>query len=242
VFPVNWVVGTLLLVATPVIPLNLLAVGLGAEAIGRRQVEETHRLAHTVLDRLQGLATLRRHGAAERELAAVAVATDKLRRRTVAVLRVAVLSSAVLEFFGTAAMAVVALYVGLALLGYVHLGVGAQGLSLGSGLFLLLLAPAYVQPLRAAAAYHDRADALAAAQDLLPTGASADRASGPADWRSTRSECDLGAPPKIELRGVTVAYPGRPQPALDAIGLTIPAGRIVALPARQALANPPCSA
>jgi ATP-binding cassette subfamily C protein CydD len=127
VFPVNWVVGTLLLVATPFIPLNLAAVGLGAEAISRRQVEETHRLAQTVLDRLQGLATLRRLGAAERELAAVAAATDTLRRRTVAVLRVAVLSSAVLEFFGTAAMAVVALYVGLVLLGYVHLGWAPRG-------------------------------------------------------------------------------------------------------------------
>jgi ATP-binding cassette subfamily C protein CydD len=228
VFPVNWVVGTLLLVATPFIPLNLLAVGLGAEAISRRQVQETHRLAHVVLDRLQGLATLRRLGAAERELASVAAATDTLRRRTVAVLRVAVLSSAVLEFFGTAAMAVVALYVGLVLLGYVHLGVGAQGLSLGSGLFLLLLAPAYVQPLRAAAAaYHDRADALAAAQDLLPTRATADIATAPTDWGSTRGQYDVGAPPTIELRGVTVAYPGRPRPALDAIGLILPAGRIV---------------
>jgi ATP-binding cassette subfamily C protein CydD len=228
VFPVNWVVGSLLLVATPFIPLNLIAVGLGAEAISRRQVEQTHRLASAVLDRLQGIATLRRLGAAERELAAVATATDTLRRRTLAVLRVAVLSSAVLEFFGTAAIAVVALYVGLALLGYVNLGVGAQGLSLGSGLFLLLLAPAYVQPLRAAAAaYHDRADALAAAQDLLPTRAAADIPTGPACWAGMRGEDDLEAPPKIELRDVTVAYPGRPQPALDAISLSVPAGRIV---------------
>jgi ATP-binding cassette subfamily C protein CydD len=229
VFPVNWVVGTLLLVATPFIPLNLVAVGLGAEAISRGQVEERHRLARVVLDRLQGLATLRRLGAAERELAAVAAATDTLRRKTVAVLRVAVLSSAVLEFFGTAMVAVAALYVGLALLGYVHLGVGAQGLSLESGLFLLLVAPAYVQPLRAAAAaYHDRADALAAAQDLLPAVATADIASGPADWTSARGACDdVEGPPTIELRGVTVAYPGRPRAALHAIGLTLPAGRIV---------------
>jgi ATP-binding cassette subfamily C protein CydD len=228
VFPVNWVVGLLLLVATPFIPLNLIAVGLGAEAVSRGQVEETHRLAHGVLDRLQGLATLRRLGASERELAALAAATDTLRRRTVAVLRVAVLSSAVLEFFGTAAIAVVALYVGLCLLGYVHLGVGADGLSLGSGLFLLLLAPAYIQPLRAAAAaYHDRAAALAAAQDLLPMAPPAETTTEPMNDTSTPGDSKVESAPTIELRGVTVAYPGRAQPALDAIDLSIPSGRVV---------------
>src|SRR5262249_29246162 len=110
-----------------------------------------------------------------------------------------------------------------------HLGVGAEGISLGSGLFLLLLAPAYVQPLRAAAAaYHDRADAMAAAQDLLPARVTAEIAIGPADSRGIRSECDVvDGPPTIELRGVTVTYPGRTQPALDGIWLTLPAGRIV---------------
>jgi ATP-binding cassette subfamily C protein CydD len=82
------------------------------------------------------------------------------------VLRVAFLSSAVLEFFASVAIAVVAIYIGFGLLGYIEYGPSPQ-LTLFSGLFILLLAPEFFQPLRTLAQhYHDRATALGAAELL----------------------------------------------------------------------------
>jgi ATP-binding cassette, subfamily C, bacterial CydD len=84
------------------------------------------------------------------------------------VLRVAFLSSAVMEFFSAVAIGLVAIYIGFGLLGYLDFGPAPQ-LTLFSGLFILLLAPEYFRPLRQfAQTYHDRAGALAAAEALAP--------------------------------------------------------------------------
>jgi ATP-binding cassette subfamily C protein CydD len=83
------------------------------------------------------------------------------------VLRIAFLSSAILEFFSAVAVALVAVYVGLGLLGQIHFG-PAQQISLSEALFVLLLAPEFFMPLRQLAIfYHDKAAALGAADAIL---------------------------------------------------------------------------
>jgi ATP-binding cassette subfamily C protein CydD len=84
-----------------------------------------------------------------------------------AVLRIAFLSSAILEFFSAVAVALVAVYVGLGLLGQIHFG-PAEQISFREALFVLLLAPEFFMPLRQLAInYHDRAAALGAADAIL---------------------------------------------------------------------------
>ena len=61
----------------------------------------------------------------------------------------------------------VAVYVGFHLLGTLNFGAWGQRLSLGEGLFVLLLAPAFFEPLRdLSAAWHDRAAGQAALEAL----------------------------------------------------------------------------
>ena len=80
-------------------------------------------------------------------------------------LRIAFLSSAVLEFFAALGVAGIALYVGLTYIGFLHLR--AEPLTLTAGLFLLLMAPEIYNPLRLLAAhYHDRASAKAAVAEI----------------------------------------------------------------------------
>jgi len=57
------------------------------------------------------------------------------------VLRVAFLSSAVLEFFASLSIALVAVYLGMSHLGYFSFGTYGRPLTLADGLFILLLAP-----------------------------------------------------------------------------------------------------
>ncbi|MCC3263189.1 thiol reductant ABC exporter subunit CydD, partial [Paenibacillus polymyxa] len=86
-------------------------------------------------------------------------AAEGVRERTMKVLRIAFLSSTVLEFFASVSVAMVALYLGLSYLGLMSLH--AQVPTLGIGVFCLLLAPEFYAPLRRLAAhYHDRANAL----------------------------------------------------------------------------------
>src|SRR5690606_5035732 len=155
----------------------------------RRHLQAFARLSGFFADRLRGLSTLKLYGRAEAEARSVAAASDAVRRRTMAVLRIAFLSSAVLEFFAALGVAGVAVYFGLTYLGF--LDVRGSPLTLHVGFFCLLMAPEAYAPLRQFAAhYHDRAAAraavsqIAAAFDGLPDPADGD----PEDSRAAASE------------------------------------------------------
>lgn len=167
VMPVNWVVGLIFLVTGPLVPVFMALVGMGAASANRSQFLAMARMSGYFLDRLQGLATLKLFGQATQELANIDRIADGFREKTMAVLRIAFLSSAVMEFFSAVAVALVAVYVGLGLLGLVHFG-PAEHISLSEALFVLLLAPEFFMPLRQLAVnYHDRAAALGATDAIL---------------------------------------------------------------------------
>ena len=163
--PLDLVAGLLLLVTAPLIPLFMALVGWGAEAASRRHLQAFARLSGFFADRLRGLSTLKLYGRAEAEARSVAAASDAVRRRTMAVLRIAFLSSAVLEFFAALGVAGMAVYFGLTYLGF--LDVRDSPLTLHVGFFCLLMAPEAYAPLRQFAAhYHDRAAARAAVSQI----------------------------------------------------------------------------
>lgn len=165
---VDWVAGLLLLASAPLIPAFMVLVGLGSRRLQARHQHQQHRMAAHFLDRVRALDLLRRSGALESSTRAVEAAADRYRVLGMRVLRVAFLSSAVLEFFAAVAIGVIAIYVGFGLLGAIDWG-PAPALGLGSGLFVLLLAPEFFLPLRQLGlAWHDRAGALAAERLLAP--------------------------------------------------------------------------
>ncbi len=167
VMPVNWVVGLIFLATGPLVPIFMALVGMGAASANRSQFLAMARMSGYFLDRLQGLATLKLFGQANQELVNINKIADGFREKTMAVLRIAFLSSAVLEFFSAVAVALVAVYVGLGLLGLVHFG-PAEHINLSEALFVLLLAPEFFMPLRQLAInYHDRAAALGATDAIL---------------------------------------------------------------------------
>ncbi|MDX7952349.1 thiol reductant ABC exporter subunit CydD [Lichenihabitans sp. Uapishka_5] len=158
-------VGLLFLVTAPLVPIFMALVGWGAEAAHKEHQQAFLRLSGFFADRLRGLVTLKLLGRAETETERLRAAGDDLRARTLGVLRIAFLSSAVLEFFAALGVAGVALYVGLTYLGFLHLH--AAPLTLRAGLFCLLMAPEVYLPLRQFAAhYHDRAAAKTALEGL----------------------------------------------------------------------------
>ena len=167
VMPVNWIVGLIFLVTGPLVPIFMALVGMGAASANRSQFLAMARMSGYFLDRLQGLATLKLFGQATQELANINKIADGFREKTMAVLRIAFLSSAILEFFSAVAVALVAVYVGLGLLGQIHFG-PAEHITLSEALFVLLLAPEFFMPLRQLAInYHDRAAALGASDAIL---------------------------------------------------------------------------
>jgi ATP-binding cassette subfamily C protein CydD len=202
--------------------VNLSIIGMGTAAVARRHAAELRHLSGYFLDRLRGLATLRALGAERAELERVNDASERLAQSSMAVLRVAFVSAAALEAIVTVAVAVVAIYIGLTLLGYVRVPGIPGHMSLRTGLFLLTVTPLYFQPVRTlAAAYHERADALAAIEALEPLLEAGPTATHRAAARP------LSGPPAIEISGLTTTFPGRDAPALEDVSFAIKPGEVI---------------
>lgn len=228
--PVDVIAGLVLLITAPLIPLFMALVGWGAQGASRRHLRAFARLSGFFADRLRGLSTLKLYGRAEAEAASVVAASDALRQRTMSVLRIAFLSSAVLEFFAALGVAGVAVYIGLTYLGF--LDVRWSPLTLQAGLFCLLMAPEVYAPLRQFAAhYHDRATALAAVTQIavLFDGLPQDDAEPRPAARGLAAPAESRAGARVDVNGLRVTAPGRGKAVLDDAGLQLAPGEQVAL-------------
>jgi len=227
---VDWVVALILLFTAPLVPFFMMLVGWGAEAAGRAQLGELARMSGHFADRIKGLGLLRLYGQGEAELAGIEAAAEGVRVRTMKVLRIAFLSSTVLEFFASVSVAMVALYLGLSYLGLMSLHATVP--TLGGGLFCLLLAPEFYAPLRRLAAhYHDRANALAAAAEVerlllsLP-GEPAVAEVPPAPLAVEPAEAAL---PPLQAQGLVLRPLGAPHDVLQGVDLRLEPGQRLAL-------------
>jgi len=224
VFPLSWAAGGLLLLAAPLIPVFTILVGMGAESISQRNFQALARLSAHFLDVLQGLTTLKLFGRSRAEADNVARVAADYRRQTMRVLRVAFLSSAVLEFFTSMAIALVAVYLGLRFLGFLNFGDYGHPLNLAGGFFILLLAPDFFLPLRELGThYHARAEAVGAAKEIIKV-LSVPREDRPAP----KAQLTVGESIDIGYDNIFFAYDSD-RPVLENIRFELKAGEHVAL-------------
>ena len=210
--------GLVLLTLIPFIAGMALA-GMAAGEESRRQFDALARLSGLFLDRIRALPAVIAFQGQDRVAAEVARASDDLARRTGRVLKIAFLSSGVLEFFAALAVALVAVYCGFNLLRLLPFPAPEQ-LDLARAVFVLALAPEVYLPLRRlAAAYHDRQAAEAAAPLLARVAAAP--VAPPAVEQSP-------AAPEIRFTDVAVAYADAPA-VIESFSLTVRPGQIVAL-------------
>ncbi len=199
-----------LLLAGLLVPAGMAFAGIGAARAARRQFLAMARLQARFLDRVRGIATLVLYGRAEDEAVRLGAAADELRRRTLRVLRVAFLSSSVLD------LAMVAALVGFAL----HLWQAP----VFPALFLLLLVPEFFAPLRAfAAAYQDRMPAHASAGVL----AALPQAPPSAPAAAIRHVSASGV--SVAFSGVSFTWDPARGPALSDVSFRISAGESLVL-------------
>jgi thiol reductant ABC exporter CydD subunit len=210
----DWVSAVLIAVSLPLIPLFMALVGATTRDRTAARMRSLQHLAGHFLDIVSGLPTLKVFGRAKAQARAIAEVTDRYRSATMATLRLTFLSSLILELLATVSVALVAVAVGLRLLG--------GTMTFQDALFVLVLAPEAYLPLRALGLhYHASADGMKAAEELF---ALLEEPSPAPAGGSTRP---MGTAVRIE--GLDVTYPGRELPAVRGADLTVQAGETVAL-------------
>ncbi len=221
----QWPTALILVVGSLIVPANMRLAGRFAAEGADERVTASTRLSAVVLDSFRGMRTLAAIGAVPRRRADLADAAGDLHTTTMAVVRRALLSGAVMDMVITFAIAVNATYIGLSLLGYVRLG-AAPHITLFSGLLALLLCPMYFVPLRAtAAAYHSRERAAAAVPAIIGLLAQTQ----PVPQARQRRPARPTAPVTVVLEDVTFGFPGSARPVLAGVDLTIAPGEWAAI-------------
>ena len=216
VFPTDWISGLIMLVSAPLIPIFMIVIGKGAERLNQRQWRKLAWMSAHFFDVIEGLSTLKLFNASRFEAEIIGRISDDYRRSTMDVLRVAFLSSLVLEFFATISIAMVAVYIGFRLYyGDMHFL---------QGFMVLLLAPEFFRPLRAMGTqYHARMEAIGASERIV------------ALLETKFSEQPVGQnklmpSTNLEIRFADVGFAYREnEPVLHGIDFTLARGERVAL-------------
>ena len=144
----------------PLIPMFMILIGRFTKSRVDRQWRTMSVLSGHFLDIVSGLPTLKIFGRAKAQLVSIREVGEHYRRATLAVLRVSFLSALVLELLSTIAVALVAVSIGLRLVG--------GHLTLRTGLLVLILTPEVYLPIRLVGThFHAAADGLGAAEAVF---------------------------------------------------------------------------
>lgn len=231
-FVADLATAVIVVLTLPLIPIFGALVGWTTKTVTERQWRALARLGGHFLDVVRGLPTLRAFGRARYQASVIREVAEAHRAATMRTLRVAFLSSLVLELVASLSLALVAVPVGLRLL--------SGSLDLRTALLVLLLAPEAYLPLRAMGTrFHAAMEGVAAAdeafavinppQEAGQATAPAGAATGTGKAAGAGRPAPAGGPPEIRLEDVTVRYPGREETALDRVSLVIEPGERLAI-------------
>ncbi|MBV8194905.1 MAG: thiol reductant ABC exporter subunit CydD [Candidatus Dormibacteraeota bacterium] len=215
---VDWISALILVVSVPLIPLFMVLIGRMAERSTKQRWQAFQMLGGHFLDVLQGLPTLRLFNRGQAHVVRIRDMSHALRRTTMATLRVAFLSSFMLELLASLGTALVAVAITLRLVG------GTLGLR--NALVVLILTPEVCLPLRTfAGSFHASMEGVEAVRRLLDV---VEPVAGDAPAGSVAVTQHAATPPPLSFEQVTFAYPGR-QPLISGFDLQVVPGERVLL-------------
>lgn len=212
----------ILLVTAPLVPIFMAIIGIATTRKSREQMDALAQLGGRFLDWIRGVNTLSRLGAVDIAVSDIANSSEDYRKRTMDVLKIAFLNSAVLEFLSALSIALVAVYLGFGLMGILPWAKGQLLTTYSTALFILLLVPEFYAPLRRLGAeYHVKGQATASAKSIAPMLNFKTKALG--DIAMT-----LKSPPAFELKNIT-AFGDDGRVRLSPTSLTFGAGERTAV-------------
>lgn len=200
----------------PIAPFLLYLIGQATRKASQREWHHLEALTKGFHELLQGMVMLKLFHQENQQREQLASLSRAFAAASLAVLRLAFVSSFALELITTLSIAIIAVSTGLRLL--------ANTLPFAIAFFVLLLAPKFYEPLQQGGlVFHTLMTAHTAwqnLQDFLET----------ASTDSPIGHCQqLQVPPSVYLDSLGYSYPGACTAVIDQLTLTIPADRITLL-------------
>ena len=200
----------LFLVTLPIAPFLLYLIGKATRRASERQWDEMRTLTDGFGDLVRAAATLKIFRRVDAEGHHLAQMSHAFSEASLAVLRLAFVSSFALELITTLSIALIAVSIGLRLMD--------GGMTFQAAFFVLILAPQFYQPLREGGiAFHAAMDAATAEKALAPY------LDAPPSITGTHDQ--ILSPPSVRTEALTYRYPLTDEAVLTDLTLSFPAGK-----------------
>ena len=200
----------LFLVTLPIAPFLLYLIGKATRRASERQWDEMRALTDGFGDLVRAAATLKIFRRVDAEGHHLAQMSHSFSEASLAVLRLAFVSSFALELITTLSIALIAVSIGLRLMD--------GGMTFQAAFFVLILAPQFYQPLREGGiAFHAAMDAATAENALAPY------LDAPPSITGTHDQ--ILSPPSVRTEALTYRYPLTDEAVLTDLTLSFPAGK-----------------
>ena len=200
----------LFLVTLPIAPFLLYLIGKATRRASERQWDEMRALTDGFGDLVRAAATLKIFRRVDAEGHHLAQMSHAFSEASLAVLRLAFVSSFALELITTLSIALIAVSIGLRLMD--------GGMTFQAAFFVLILAPQFYQPLREGGiAFHAAMDAATAEKALAPY------LDAPPSVTGTHDQ--ILSPPSVYTEALTYRYPLTDEAVLTDLTLSFPAGK-----------------
>ena len=200
----------LFLVTLPIAPFLLYLIGKATRRASERQWDEMRALTDGFGDLVRAAATLKIFRRIDAEGHHLAQMSHSFSEASLAVLRLAFVSSFALELITTLSIALIAVSIGLRLMD--------GGMTFQAAFFVLILAPQFYQPLREGGiAFHAAMDAATAEKALAPY------LDAPPSITGTHDQ--ILSPPSVRTEALTYRYPLTDEAVLTDLTLSFPAGK-----------------
>lgn len=222
----DWLTAIILVVTAPLIVFFMILVGKMAEDASQLQWQRLSILAAQLLDVIEGLTTLKMFGRSRAQVQWLGRASDAYRMATMRTLRVAFVSTFLMELFATLSTAVVAVSLGLRL-------VSGQ-LPFATAFLVLLLTPEFYQPIRALGSeFHAGLNGVTAAGRVFDILDAQPPGLVPEPGESAVGPTALTPPFTVEFREVSFTYASGYAPALQGVSFTLQPGQMLAVAGRS---------
>lgn len=184
--------GLIMIITAPFIPLFFIIVGMKTKVKSEEQLDKLAVFSGRFLDTLQGLTTLKLFGRAEKQRRLIEQSSLDFRDATMTILKIAFVSTLMLEFISTLSIGLIALEVGLRLVVF-------ESIAFSTAFFVLVLAPEFYLSLKElGSAFHTGRGSMGAAKKVLDELKETDQ---PVHWGT-----EPVVHPSIELRQAAFQY------------------------------------
>ncbi|ASN06045.1 thiol reductant ABC exporter subunit CydD [Virgibacillus necropolis] len=203
--------GIIMIITAPFIPIFMIIIGLQTKKKSEEQLEKLATFSGRFLDILQGLTTLKLFGRAKQQKDSIRQSSLKFKDATMEVLKIAFISSFMLELISMLSIGIIALELAIQLIVY-------ESISFFTAFFVLVLVPEFYTSLKElGSTFHNGRSSMGAAKKVTDELAETEEA---VHWGDTRLQKETISP-SIDLQAVAYSY-GEDQFSLKNITAEIP--------------------